>query len=85
MKNLQTYNELKKRLHAYRMTQIVELIAHGRVADIGTDHAYTPIFAVLGGQADYVLGCDIVPGPLSAAEKNAVAHLERILQNPVNS
>ena len=74
MSSQQTYNDLKKRLHGHRMTQIVELITHKRVADIGTDHGYIPIFAVLGGQADYVLGCDIVPGPLSTAEKNVVTY-----------
>lgn len=74
MSNLDSYNDLINRLNGQRMHHIVELIAYPRVADIGTDHGYIPILAVMGGKAQQVLGCDIVPGPLSAAQKNVTAY-----------
>ncbi len=42
----------------------------GCVADIGTDHAYIPIYLCLKGQIDSALAMDVRPGPLSRAEEN---------------
>ena len=42
-----------------------------RVADIGTDHGYLGIWLLLENKARSVIAADIVPGPLSAAKKNA--------------
>lgn len=40
----------------------------GKVADIGTDHAYLPIELIRRGIARSALACDICPGPLERAE-----------------
>jgi tRNA (adenine22-N1)-methyltransferase len=40
------------------------------IADIGTDHAYLPIYLISSGQIKYALACDIRLGPLQAAVKN---------------
>lgn len=42
-----------------------------RVADVGTDHGYLGIWLLQQGIASSVIASDIVPGPLSAAERNA--------------
>lgn len=40
------------------------------VADIGTDHAYVPVFLVLTGKCEKALAMDINKGPLIRAEEN---------------
>lgn len=42
-----------------------------RVADIGTDHGYLGIWLLQQGIASSIIASDIVPGPLSAARRNA--------------
>ena len=43
------------------------------VADIGTDHAYLPIFLIREGIASRALACDIGKGPLSRAKEHIAA------------
>lgn len=45
-----------------------------RVADIGTDHGYLGIWLLQQGIASSVIASDIVPGPLSAARRNAARY-----------
>lgn len=42
-----------------------------RVADIGCDHGYLGIHLLQCGKASHVIASDVVPGPLSAARRNA--------------
>jgi tRNA (adenine22-N1)-methyltransferase len=44
------------------------------VADIGTDHAYLPIYLVQSGCADKAFACDVKKAPLQLAEKNINEH-----------
>ncbi|MBR6693593.1 MAG: SAM-dependent methyltransferase [Clostridia bacterium] len=54
-----------------RLLKIASLINQGeRVADIGTDHAYLPIYLRQSGISPLVLACDIGEGPLACAKKN---------------
>jgi tRNA (adenine22-N1)-methyltransferase len=39
-------------------------------ADVGTDHAYIPIYLVQSGKCDYAIATDIKKGPLKKAAKN---------------
>lgn len=39
------------------------------VADIGTDHAYLPVYLILNNLADKALACDLRKGPLFNAKK----------------
>lgn len=55
-----------------RLLACCNFIAPGdRVADVGTDHGYLGIWLLQQGIASSVIASDIVPGPLSAAKKNA--------------
>ena len=58
-----------------RLAAIAALVPEGaRIADIGTDHGYIPIYLAQNGIADSVIAADIVFGPLEAARRNAVLH-----------
>ncbi|MCL2707820.1 MAG: class I SAM-dependent methyltransferase [Defluviitaleaceae bacterium] len=46
----------------------------GVLADIGCDHAYVPIAAILSGLCDRAVACDVRPGPLMIAKTNIAAH-----------
>ena len=55
-----------------RLRACCNFIAPGdRVADVGTDHGYLGIWLLSQGIARSVIASDIVPGPLSAAKRNA--------------
>lgn len=54
-----------------RLKMIANKIPHCAVlADIGTDHAYIPIYAVLNGLCRRALASDVRAGPLKMADKN---------------
>ncbi len=53
-----------------RLDTIARLIPNCRCfADIGTDHAYLPVFMCMSGIADTAIASDIKKGPLLRAEK----------------
>lgn len=55
-----------------RLQACCSLVRPGdRVADVGTDHGYLGIWLLQQGVASSVIASDIVPGPLSAAKRNA--------------
>ncbi len=53
-----------------RLKVIADNITGGRVADIGTDHAYLPIYLIKTNKASKVIACDIKEKPLQNAAKN---------------
>ena len=50
-----------------RLKMIYDMLPHGVVCDIGTDHGKLPVFCVKSGKSPRALACDINKGPLSAA------------------
>ena len=60
---------------SHRLSACCNFISQGdRVADIGTDHGYLGIWLLQQGIARSVIAADIVPGPLSAAKRNAAKY-----------
>ncbi len=68
------------------------------IADIGTDHAYIPIYCVQNKICKYALACDVNEGPLKIAKKNIASKgmsdkietrlsdgLKKIYKNEVNT
>ena len=54
-----------------RLLAIANMIFDGEiVADIGTDHAYLPIYLVKAGKATKIYATDIAKEPLSIAKTN---------------
>ncbi len=54
----------------HRLTEIANLVDGKKVADIGTDHGYLPIYLLDKGIIDYAVCSDVKEGPLKNAEKN---------------
>ncbi len=53
-----------------RLQRIAGMIRRGdRVADIGTDHAYLPVFLIKEGISSVAFACDVSDGPLENAKK----------------
>lgn len=66
---MQTYITPDSRL----LSAIPYLTRRGCVADIGTDHAYLPIYLVGEGISSRAIACDINEGPIRSARKNIEA------------
>ncbi|MBR2716106.1 MAG: SAM-dependent methyltransferase, partial [Oscillospiraceae bacterium] len=55
-----------------RLRLIAALAAGGgRVADVGTDHGYIPVYLAQTGLAERITASDVNPGPLQAARRSA--------------
>jgi len=58
-----------------RLSTVAELIPYGsRIADIGTDHAYLPIWLAVYDRIQSAIAADINPLPLKNAEENIIKY-----------
>ncbi len=60
-------------LSARLMSALPYLKRGGAVIDVGTDHAYLPIYLVGEGISSRALACDINRGPIDSAARNVAA------------
>lgn len=60
--------DISKRLQA-----VAGLVRCRRMADIGTDHGYVPLYLYEQGRIDHGLACDLNKGPLEKAKENIAA------------
>lgn len=55
-----------------RLRMVAGLVPHGaRFADIGTDHAYLPVWLIMNGIIDTAIAADLRKGPLERAKETA--------------
>lgn len=68
-----------------RLRLIAESIPRcGILADVGTDHAYIPIYAIKESTCERAIATDIRPGPLRTAQKNIRKHgLENMIETRI--
>lgn len=58
-----------------RLQTIADLIRPGsRVADIGTDHGYLPVYLLQNGMVAFAAACDVRDGPLDHARRSAAQY-----------
>jgi tRNA (adenine22-N1)-methyltransferase len=58
-----------------RLQKVASMVDHcKKPADIGTDHAYLPIYLVQSGICPMAIATDIKKGPLRKAEKNIIRY-----------
>lgn len=58
-----------------RLALCAALVREGSpLCDVGTDHAYLPIWLLKTGKIPRALACDINPGPLEAARRDAAKY-----------
>ncbi len=58
-----------------RLSVCAQMVREGsRLADVGTDHAYLPVWLALRGQISAAVASDIRPGPLRRARQNILRY-----------
>ena len=58
-----------------RLQKCADMVTkNSKIADIGTDHAYLPIYLALNKKISFALACDLREGPLKIAQKNISSH-----------
>ena len=66
-----------------RLLRCAEMVSkNAKIADIGTDHAYIPIYLTLNNTVTHAIASDVKSGPL----QNAVKNIEKYgLQNNIEA
>ena len=82
-------NEKQQSIHmelSERLKAVTKLVTPGsRVADIGTDHGYVPVYLILTGTAMSCIAMDVRKGPLMHAQEHiAASGLEGVIQTRIS-
>lgn len=68
-----------------RLTKVAEFVDKGlKVADVGTDHAYLPIYLVENNISPKVIATDINEGPIENAKKSIEYHMSIVDSNKID-
>lgn len=57
-----------------RLTTVSRFLKQGTIADIGSDHAYLPIYAIQNHLCECGIAGEVIQGPFQAAVKNVAAN-----------
>ncbi|MGZ1838690.1 tRNA (adenine(22)-N(1))-methyltransferase TrmK [Staphylococcus argenteus] len=57
-----------------RLTAVSKFLKQGTIVDIGSDHAYLPIFAIQNHLSESGVAGEVIKGPFQAAVKNVAAN-----------
>ena len=69
-----------------RLLKCAEFVKGDFLCDIGTDHAYLPVYLVQKGVCKRALACDIAKGPLQSAKSNiSLAGLQDEIQTVLSN
>ncbi len=80
-------NTFKKNIVlSQRLLKCAEMITpNSKIADIGTDHAYIPIYLALNKKINHSIAADLRAGPLERAKENIKSHnLEKIIETRIS-
>ncbi len=73
-----------------RIKNIVSVIENDTLVDVGTDHGFIAILAVLSGKVKNVIACDLNKGPLEACKRNIIKYnlsdnIKTVLSNGIDN
>ncbi|QUX18980.1 tRNA (adenine(22)-N(1))-methyltransferase TrmK [Staphylococcus haemolyticus] len=57
-----------------RLTSVCNYLVPGKLADIGSDHAYLPIYAIQNNLISNAIAGEVIKGPYEAARKNVLVN-----------
>ena len=61
-----------------RLKTIADMVCGDRIVDVGTDHAYLPLYLVASGKCVSAVASDIAEGPLARAAETIRGYEDRI-------
>lgn len=78
---MERWNSLNHEVLSQRLKEVATFVPEDSiVADIGTDHAYLPIYLVENQHISKAIGSEVVEGPFQNAERNVkLAGLEKMI------
>ena len=66
---------MQKKTISQRLERVAAFVPNGaKLLDVGSDHAYLPIYLIQQGRIEKALAGEVVEGPFQSAQKNVAEH-----------